>query len=396
MRTQNRKYTFRDFLADDGFVRIARLAEQGDRRELDALLQAHPQAAREIRTACVLLRSVRPAGPGPSRERIARSLDEVRRRALRNRRFRVFCRWSAVAAAVLLVGLTGYYVSLEQDRAFERQIAASLRSGSIPSDSIVVAVGDREVCKLGDARATVGQDERGLVVNERQRIRSEQLRSEMIRVSVPYGKRTVVDLVDGTRVWVGPGSKLIYPARFGSGKRELYADGEAYFEVAHDARRPFVVTTEKLQVRVLGTQFNLSSGYGSDRAEVVLVEGRVRVHSASGRTEELLPDQRYLESAAGAVVDTVDTESFTAWKEGYLLLGRSDLAALFGKIGRYYGVEIHCDEALGRRTCDGKLELCDRVEEVLRNLAMVEPFDIECTQSEKPVYLLTAKTLSPM
>ena len=137
---------------------------------------------------------------------------------------------------------------------------------------------------------------------------------------VPYGKQTTLTLADGTRVWVNAGSRLIYPSAFDDDRREIYAEGEIYIEVAHDAARPFTVHTGKMDVRVLGTRFYVSS-YGRDRTqEVVLRSGSVNVAPADAPEHgiRIEPDQRASLDTAGTFrIREVRAEDYISWIHGY-------------------------------------------------------------------------------
>ncbi len=97
---------------------------------------------------------------------------------------------------------------------------------------------------------------------------------------VPRGNRIRISLADGTKVWLNAESRLVYPSRFGPGRREVAVKGEAYFDVAADAARPFIVKAGGMDVEVLGTQFNLNTYSGAIYA--TLTQGKVRTAAAGG------------------------------------------------------------------------------------------------------------------
>ena len=86
----------------------------------------------------------------------------------------------------------------------------------------------------------------------------------MIQLLVPAGKRSMITFPDGTKIWINSGTQLIYPSRFSSSKREIFVNGEVYLEVTKDANRPFIVKTEALDVKVLGTSFNVKAYTGEE------------------------------------------------------------------------------------------------------------------------------------
>ena len=106
--------------------------------------------------------------------------------------------------------------------------------------------------------------------------------SEMNTITVPTGQRVNLLLSDGTNVWLNSGSKMRYPASFTKGKREVTLDGEGYFEVAKDLKRPFVVQTDKYDIQVLGTKFNVEAYNDTPLFSAALMEGSIQI---SDKTE---------------------------------------------------------------------------------------------------------------
>ena len=151
----------------------------------------------------------------------------------RRRRFgSVLRRWSAAAAAVVLLAFGGYYFHAARD--FSRQ-------------------GER-----------------------------------LLSVSVPHGQRVSLTLQDGTSVWLNAGTTLRYPALFTGRERRVEIDGEARFEVVHDAKHPFIVRTYACDVEVLGTKFNLKSYAEDSEVEVTLVEGSVEMETKLGGDDRIV------------------------------------------------------------------------------------------------------------
>ena len=99
----------------------------------------------------------------------------------------------------------------------------------------------------------------------------------MQTITVPAGQRVNLDLPDGSNVWLNAGTTMQYPVSFMTDKREVILDGEAYFEVAHNEKSPFVVHTSTLDVEVLGTKFNVEAYSARKIFETSLMEGRVKV-----------------------------------------------------------------------------------------------------------------------
>ena len=113
---------------------------------------------------------------------------------------------------------------------------------------------------------------------------------EMNQLVVPRGKRSSVELADGSKLWLNSGSRAIYPVVFSKKNREIFIEGEGYLEVSHDASRPFYVVTDAVKVKVLGTKFNISAYKEDNQVSVVLVEGSVEA-SVGLQKVVMKPDQ---------------------------------------------------------------------------------------------------------
>lgn len=185
----------------------------------------------------------------------------------------------------------------------------------------------------------------------------------------PEGHRTEAVLSDGTEVCLNSGSRLDILSS-GTGERRVRLDGEAYLDVAHNEDRPFILETSEMEVKVLGTSFDVCA-YG-DVHSVVLVEGSVEAGSLGGTEKTRIePDQMYIYDVADgrSRVERVDAESLTTWKDGYLNVRNMTAEELFTILERYYGVEIDCNGISDVRfTMSGKLILETRIDSVLDNL----------------------------
>ncbi|MEN0052816.1 MAG: FecR domain-containing protein [Mucilaginibacter sp.] len=158
--------------------------------------------------------------------------------------------------------------------------------------------------------------------------------------TVPYGKKIQIGLSDGTQVWVNSGSKLRYPSSFTGSKRELYLEGEAYFDVAHDEKRPFIIHTGKVFTQVLGTAFNIKA-YGSSKMSVTVARGKVSVGLQRKLLSILTPNQclSYNQISGDAKKYKVNA-SRLRWMNGDLILDDTNLGEAAQVIERWYNVKI--------------------------------------------------------
>lgn len=159
------------------------------------------------------------------------------------------------------------------------------------------------------------------------------------------GKRSAIHLPDGTKVWLNSGSKLIYPVAFTTDKREVYLEGEAYFDVTHNKEWPFFVRAKNLDIKVLGTEFYVSSNKDSQKNYAVLVDGSITFSTGTwlNKVEKILvPGERidYDHANNALSVLEVKTEEFKAWKEGYVNIASESLDVIVQRIAKYYNIEI--------------------------------------------------------
>jgi ferric-dicitrate binding protein FerR (iron transport regulator) len=181
----------------------------------------------------------------------------------------------------------------------------------------------------------------GIEVDENSIDLRHTTKEEMQTLTIPRGKSFKVVLADGTEVWLNAESRLYYPSQFRDSERVVFLEGEAYFKVSRDEKRPFVVNTGELRTHVLGTQFNVKS-YSGNPQHITLVEGSVRVnHLSTNEGVYLKPGQDVcLNPEGGFVLEEVDTYGITQWKEGYFYFNNVALGDIVKDIGRWYNVDI--------------------------------------------------------
>ena len=167
---------------------------------------------------------------------------------------------------------------------------------------------------------------------------------KILTLTTPRGKDYMVTLSDGTKVWMNAESKLQFPEVFQGKTREVFLHGEAYFEVAKDATRPFIVKTNYFNTKVLGTTFNVKAYSGKD-ANIVLIEGSVAVMQKNKKKETILqPGQQFTITDKQSLVREVDTYPYTQWREGFFYFENQTLFEIMQELGRWYNVNIAFDD----------------------------------------------------
>lgn len=166
---------------------------------------------------------------------------------------------------------------------------------------------------------------------------------ELVVASAAHGQVREMLLPDGTKVWLNQSSVLKYPRAFEGKERHVYLDGEAYFEVTRNHEKPFTVKSQAMDVRVLGTSFNIKCRPDNSFAETTLVEGEVEVKDKSDKGRiTLLPGQKaVLNRVTGRMqVKQVDPKMEIVWHNDLIPFEKSSIFQIAAALERFYGVKI--------------------------------------------------------
>jgi ferric-dicitrate binding protein FerR (iron transport regulator) len=171
---------------------------------------------------------------------------------------------------------------------------------------------------------------------------SNQLVSNTFReIYTKPGTRTQIDLPDGTRVWLNDGTTFRYPEQFTGTQREVFVDGEAYFEVKSNPENPFVVNNPMMNTVVTGTHFNLNAYSADNYFEATLLEGKIHLENENKNLVMKPGEQVQFDSHLENVVQkTVDPQNAAAWVDGKLIFKDEKLETAIKKLARWYNVEI--------------------------------------------------------
>lgn len=194
------------------------------------------------------------------------------------------------------------------------------------------------------------------------------------------GERKIITLSDGSKIMLGNASHIKFPRVFADSLREVFLEGEAFFDVVHHKTKPFLVRAGKLNVQVLGTSFNIKH-YNTDKTtDVVVATGKVGVYAKGDkRTWMLLPGNllAYNKSTGKIIESNVNPAVYTGWQKGELIFDNEPLAQICKRLERWYGVNISIkDQSLNNK----KIRLRQKNESlqtVLKMLAMAGSFKYE-------------------
>lgn len=283
---------------------------------------------------------------GPDTDKIKKKLLQKIKRDKIRKKFNTVIKYAAVG---LLIFSLGYY--FQQEVKFSNE-----KNALIPKEeaiTIILGNGKMETLKVDEIREVM--DDEGNVIgtqnNTQLSYTSSAENQKLIynRLNVPYGKKFDVVLSDGTHVHLNSGSSLRYPVAFIKGaSRKVFLTGEAYFDVAEDEKRPFLVNANEIDIQVLGTKFNVSNYPEDANINTVLVEGSVELlRSSKGITglESVIlkPGHKaeWHKNSNEVSLSNVDTSLYTAWIKGKLVFRNTSFRQIREALQRHYNVVIH-------------------------------------------------------
>jgi ferric-dicitrate binding protein FerR (iron transport regulator) len=294
---------------------------------------------------------------------------------------RILFRYAAVLVVAVMIGASGYWILSQKSRSYVYTLNAESENGC--QSRLHLSNGTTIDLEKKNSKVALNLDQQVVINNEKVIDLGEakgEDPSKMNEVVVPYGKKSQLILEDGTKVWLNAGSRMAFPTKFIGKNREIFLEGEGYFEVAHCQNKPFVVNTDVISVKVLGTKFDISAYKTDKQTETVLLEGKVTIkeNSALGllKSETLLaPNQKasYNRNERKITVnEEPDADLAIAWTEGWFKFSRQSMIDVMNKLQRYYNVrfvfdrEFHAEDRI-----TGKLDLKESVESVMVALSDV-------------------------
>lgn len=308
---------------------------------------------------------------------------KIKRNKIKRRRL-VLSSFSVVASIIILVFVSYLvqYGKINKEKVSMREMVAKMEKIDMKSiKSVTLVTPQNQVTLNGDA--SIKYTKAGKIVFNSQEIDKtvESNSNEYDYLVVPAGKQAHLELADGTNLIVNSQSKVLYPRHFKGTYRTIFINGEAYMDVMHDRTRPFIVSSNNFNLRVLGTKFNVSTYQGME--SVVLVKGSVEVVDKYSHKAKLFPNEM-LKLKGGTIsnLQKVNVDEYVSWVDGLLVLKDSYLSAVVRKLSIYYGVPIKCSERVKNKKIYGKLDLKSNLDKVLECIQQTIPIKIEKENSE--------------
>jgi len=261
-------------------------------------------------------------------------------------------KWLRAAAAVLVAGVAALFVYHPHQQPAANTIAAHVQpqKTGLPAGTphAMLILGNGQKITLNQNKLTL-HEKNGTTISNNSHTVSYQAGNNAAAtdevvyntIIVPRGAEYQLTLADGSKVWMNAASTLKYPTRFTGKTREVYLTGEAYFEVAHNAAQPFTVKTDKADVRVLGTHFNVMAYADEDAYKTTLLQGSVSVLTPAGNNI-IKPGQQDIVKKDGsqAILNDIDTDEETAWKNGMFVFKDANIEDIMRKAARWYDLNV--------------------------------------------------------
>lgn len=383
-------YTFKDievFLLDDDFFQWAKYGYSNNGFDIDLYKLQYPGCEEKIELAAAMIRTVRvmddskPASLEYKMQSFTRMMNKLQQCEIqleKTRRvlsYRKFVGYAASIVALLFICLGAYYL-LSESKLPETELTADIIDSLSKSGQVQVLLDGKQAVGLDKNNAEIRVNEDGtVIVDDKLVAASRGEKISMNQIVVPYGKRSKVILPDGSSLWINSGSCISYGSDFTT-NRKLNVQGEVYLDVQKDSIHPFVVRTNHLEVRVLGTAFNVTDYAKDSETSVVLVRGSVDVKVDNKDKKRLVPNQRLSAGNGEISVNEVDVYSYICWKDDIMNFDGQKLSSILKSLSRYYNIKIEIIGNLGDEKCFGSLDLNSTLDEVLESISITTPLTI--------------------
>lgn len=381
-----RNYSILDLLEDQEFVSIVREIETDE--EWRQFLQDQGHSGRNMlqaRKFILLFKKKEGKLREEKKHLLWENISTFNRIFSRNYRLAKVKFISKIAASVLIILSFGILFYLYRARPEPGYHFSEIRNEIGSEDPLLILSNgekvnllkkESEIAILKNKAIRINND--SIVQNESMTIRDAE-EVALNEVIIPYGKKSKLILSDGTQVWLNAGSRFAFPQKFSGKKREVFLQGEAYFEVAKNENHPFVVSAGNMNVEVLGTKFNVCAYESDDFVETVLVEGSVNMIGKGRLLKEkvlMAPNQKAVYNKKEGKISVKDEpmpELYTGWVDGWYQFVNEDIELVFQKLKRYYNVSFLYDDTVLARAfpISGKLDLKGSLEEVMSVVSKV-------------------------
>ncbi|MCK9641374.1 MAG: FecR family protein [Prolixibacteraceae bacterium] len=304
-------------------------------------------------------------------------------------KIRYINRWSVAASIVLIIGISGLLYRIIEHQGTSVNYT-SISKMEPEGNEVKLILSDNSEKRFTTKDPAITYNQNGAILVDSLTLVNEIStpdrpdKGAFDQLVVPKGKRSSLTFADGTRLFLNSGSQVIYPVTFSNKSREIYIRGEAYLEVAHNAGWPFIVKTDHLSVKVLGTEFNIKSYPDETSSSIVLVKGSIQAIVKSQKTmmkeSELFTLDNTTEKFS---LGNSNVLEYTSWKDGWMYCTNESIDNIARKLSRYYDVNIQfSDNKVKEMTLTGKLDLKTECQEILNVISFIAPIDYKIIEGK--------------
>lgn len=298
----------------------------------------------------------------------------------RTRIFRIRAWQSAVAAILILITAGIYYYQRSPEPVLVKTEIPRFKNDVAPGNNkAVLTLDDGSKIDLDEAKTGILASESNIDIKKtgagqlEYSAGSQSVKTVKYNIlNTPMGGEYQLVLPDGSKVWLNSGSTLRFPTTFIGSERIVELKGEAYFDITKNSKMPFLVRTNNtMDIKVLGTQFNVMAYDDEKNINTTLIEGSVEVLKGTGKTMLKPGQEAILNRGSGNIkVASADLEQATAWKNGYFIFYNENIESIMRKVSRWYNVDVVYQGNLSNKDFVGTISRNKNVSELLKMLEL--------------------------
>jgi transmembrane sensor len=289
-------------------------------------------------------------------------------------------RWVAAAAAVIGISI-GMYLVLKPKPEVSTETAIQEKQDILPGGNKAVLTLDNGSTIILDSAhngLVAQQNGSNIIKTDSGKLTYSKTENNLIEIryntlTTPRGGKFQITLADGTKVWLNAASSIKYPTAFTGRERRVVITGEAYFEVVHNAKQPFIVSVNNIEVTDIGTHFNINAYENENQVSTTLFEGSISLKS--GKYATLLKPGEQAELGSDGRINILKQEQLDqviAWKNGYFNFRNADMPTVMRQLERWYDIDVHYEGQIPERRFQGELPRNMTLQEVLQVLREVK------------------------
>ncbi len=377
---------FQDFIDDQFFVDWVKNPTPESNKYWEEYISQHPSEKVYFDQAKYIMTNFLKEKNSPKDEDVRNVWSNIQARIKNpSRKIRDINAWLVAASIVLIIGIgTGILFQIIGKQGSMVNYS-SLAINKAEGNEVKLILSDNSEKRIAANDPSIKYSQNGEILVDSVAVSDELTASgksdgeAFNQLIVPKGKRSSLTLSDGTKLFLNSGSQVIYPVTFSKKIREIYIRGEVYLKVAYNANCPFIVKTDHLDVKVLGTEFNVKSYPDETSSSVVLVKGSIQAIMKSKKImmkeSELLTLDIFADKAS---LEKTNVLEYISWKDGWMYCTNERIESIAKKLSRYYDVNIQFNDSKVKDiTLTGKLDLKDECSKVFDVIRFIAPTPID-------------------